>query len=592
LKRVAVILVAILALSACDTTEAPVTNSVEADETSTVAEPDVPSPQDPITDHDHDHDHDHTHDVADNLEAELVALLSDSSVYYPWGSYSDNTKNLQAVLGISADGVYGPNTKATHQKALDDRGITATNVSDAESAPTSEDVTFSWNNPNGYQIGLMHTLLPDTTSEFIETKLYIHNSHLWGTSHQDNDNYYNPNNNLTYEYTPSSSLPFQTSQIHAETCSAVTSISRSCTVTLSDRSHWTVHLAFNTATSASPYKLDQVSLPSLNYVDGWNDQFCADNASKWLVTHANPSQVPPYVTVHPDTQTRVSDGACSLSRSEWVERNYVEPIVDAAINIMPQEIKDFTDWHNVYVGTDCRISMMMENSGTYLHEGFDEYIDCNAYGYYINDPYAWVTTNSVVRNLLDDALEAGDRGYLYTTAGIYIGGVFDNYYWDDHVRATDYNALTTMLMHELAHAVDFAIAKNRIPGYTTTCGDWTGYNTTITDQLPAEDYVYMNYEQARIFILSGFHDNGGGILSPTEVAPEVIRNLAMKRDFGIPMERGRFRQGTSDNPFYEFGEDIYDNPIVEEWAAFVLDEGLDCVQDRIEAWSDSETVVE
>ena len=69
-------------------------------------------------------------------------------------------------------------------------------------------------------------------------------------------------------------------------------------------------------------------------------------------------------------------------------------------------------------------------------------------------------------------------------------------------------------------------------------------------------------------------------LNPLEVAAEVLRNYAMNESWGIPFETGRFIQQTGTS-YYAVGEDIYDQPYAKDWAAWVLNEGLSCVQSRL-----------
>ncbi|MEG3586419.1 MAG: serine/threonine-protein kinase [Actinomycetota bacterium] len=71
-------------------------------------------------------------DTEAEQEAVLVALLTDT---YEWGSASaSKTMMLQEALAIPADGSYGAGTRQAHLNALQERGLTITNVPDE---PTS-----------------------------------------------------------------------------------------------------------------------------------------------------------------------------------------------------------------------------------------------------------------------------------------------------------------------------------------------------------------------------------------------------------------------------------------------------------------------
>ena len=62
----------------------------------------------------------------EDTEAVLIALLTDT---YEWGSASaSKTMMLQEALGLTTDGSYGPGTRQAHLNALQERGLTITNV--------------------------------------------------------------------------------------------------------------------------------------------------------------------------------------------------------------------------------------------------------------------------------------------------------------------------------------------------------------------------------------------------------------------------------------------------------------------------------
>jgi len=62
----------------------------------------------------------------EDTEAVLIALLTDT---YEWGSASaSRTMMLQEALGLTTDGSYGPGTRQAHLNALQERGLTITNV--------------------------------------------------------------------------------------------------------------------------------------------------------------------------------------------------------------------------------------------------------------------------------------------------------------------------------------------------------------------------------------------------------------------------------------------------------------------------------
>ena len=62
----------------------------------------------------------------EDTEAVLVALLTDT---YSWGTASaSKTMMLQEALGLTTDGSYGPGTRQAHLNALQERGLTITNV--------------------------------------------------------------------------------------------------------------------------------------------------------------------------------------------------------------------------------------------------------------------------------------------------------------------------------------------------------------------------------------------------------------------------------------------------------------------------------
>ena len=62
----------------------------------------------------------------EDTEAVLIALLTDT---YEWGTASaSKTMMLQEALGLTTDGSYGPGTRQAHLNALQERGLTITNV--------------------------------------------------------------------------------------------------------------------------------------------------------------------------------------------------------------------------------------------------------------------------------------------------------------------------------------------------------------------------------------------------------------------------------------------------------------------------------
>ena len=61
------------------------------------------------------------------------AILTDS---YTWG-YSDKTKILQQILGLTGDGYYGAGTRVAHVAVLTQRGLSVATVPDAPLTTTT-----------------------------------------------------------------------------------------------------------------------------------------------------------------------------------------------------------------------------------------------------------------------------------------------------------------------------------------------------------------------------------------------------------------------------------------------------------------------
>ncbi len=439
---------------------------------------------------------------------------------------------------------------------------------------------FSWDNPAGISQALLHTLIPDTTSEFISTGLYVHNDIEWGMPHE-NDNRVGSNYKLTYEYTSVESVPWSESDIHSEDCSRYADsweIEAWCDVVLKDRSYWGVTLeAFTEGndTIVRPRSIRQRGLPSLNYATGWYDSWCSSNYESLIVTHNSPT-VTNKNAVHPTTGLEARLGSCSLSYQADVEANYIDPLMDAIVNIMPTDIKNFIDWFNVDISTSCRLRDLQKDplSVEFLREEeFGTYTMCaGPVSYFAWEPHQWISTNSVTSNGAAAWYLSGDDRYYEQTA-INVGGHLDTRHWDGHTDTPNMNALTTAVMHEVAHAIDSAVAQNRLPAYSNSCGDSLGWGGG-------------DYNSARRARLTGFSNNNNmNPLNPLEVAAEVLRNYAMNESWGIPFETGRFIQQTGTS-YYAVGEDIYDQPYAKDWAAWVLNEGLSCVQSRLNTFGD------
>ena len=442
------------------------------------------------------------------------------------------------------------------------------------------ELLFSWDNPAGISQALLHTLIPDTTSEFISTGLYVHNDIKWGMPHE-HDNRVGSNYNLTYEYTSVASVPWSESDIHSEDCSRYADSWETvawCDVVLKDRSYWGVTLeAFTEGndTIVRPRSIRQKGLPSLNYATGWYDSWCTSNYESLIVTHNSPT-VTNKNAVHPTTGLEARLGSCSLSYQADVEANYIDPLMDAIVNIMPTDIKNFIDWFNVDISTSCELRDLQKDplSVEFLREEeFGTYTMCaGPIAYFVWEPHQWISTNSVTSNGAAEWYLSGDDRYYEQTA-INVGGHLDTRHWDGHTDTPNMNGLTTAVMHEVAHAIDSAVAQNRLPTYSNSCGDSLGWGGG-------------DYNSARRARLTGFSNNNNmNPLNPLEVAAEVLRNYAMNESWGIPFETGRFIQQTGTS-YYAVGEDIYDQPYAKDWAAWVLNEGLSCVQSRLNTFGD------
>jgi len=61
------------------------------------------------------------------------AILTDS---YTWG-YSNKTKTLQQILGLTGDGYYGAGTRVAHVAVLTQRGLSVATVPDAPLTTTT-----------------------------------------------------------------------------------------------------------------------------------------------------------------------------------------------------------------------------------------------------------------------------------------------------------------------------------------------------------------------------------------------------------------------------------------------------------------------
>ena len=70
-------------------------------------------------------------DEVESVHDDREALLAT----YEWYETSDYVKYLQEVLDIDADGVYGPNTRATHLDALEKQGLPIDGVPDVGPVP-------------------------------------------------------------------------------------------------------------------------------------------------------------------------------------------------------------------------------------------------------------------------------------------------------------------------------------------------------------------------------------------------------------------------------------------------------------------------
>jgi len=74
-------------------------------------------------------------DEAESVHDDREALLAS----YEWYESSDFVKYLQEVLDIKADGVYGPNTRATHLAALEKEGLPIDGVPEVGPIPCPDD---------------------------------------------------------------------------------------------------------------------------------------------------------------------------------------------------------------------------------------------------------------------------------------------------------------------------------------------------------------------------------------------------------------------------------------------------------------------
>ena len=74
-------------------------------------------------------------DEAESVHDDREALLAT----YEWYESSDFVKYLQEVLDIKADGVYGPNTRATHLAALEKEGLPIDGVPEVGPIPCPDD---------------------------------------------------------------------------------------------------------------------------------------------------------------------------------------------------------------------------------------------------------------------------------------------------------------------------------------------------------------------------------------------------------------------------------------------------------------------
>ena len=73
------------------------------------------------------------------LEPVIEVVLDE----YAWGS-GDNVEDLQGILGVTADGQYGPQTRAVHIELLESMGWSTQNV---PGAPASSSGSFANSNP-------------------------------------------------------------------------------------------------------------------------------------------------------------------------------------------------------------------------------------------------------------------------------------------------------------------------------------------------------------------------------------------------------------------------------------------------------------
>ena len=92
------------------------------------------------------------------VDANTAILLAT----YAWGEQSDAVRDLQVLVGASADGVYGPKTRAAHVVALTSAGLGVDHVPDPPaSTPTTPTATESATTTTS--VAVTTTVAPSTT---------------------------------------------------------------------------------------------------------------------------------------------------------------------------------------------------------------------------------------------------------------------------------------------------------------------------------------------------------------------------------------------------------------------------------------------
>ena len=112
----------------------------------------------------------------EDTEAALIALLTDT---YSWGTASaSKTMMLQEALGLTTDGSYGSGTRQVHLNALQERGLTITNVPDQPIVTPATDCSVSLTTPvnslpwrTGGDVGITVTLINHDGQDWLDSRL-------------------------------------------------------------------------------------------------------------------------------------------------------------------------------------------------------------------------------------------------------------------------------------------------------------------------------------------------------------------------------------------------------------------------------------